>query len=231
MYAAETPPFVPAPAVAAGPAGLVDTRAQYEHVFGIYVPIAIGVFALVLVLVLFAVVRFRRRPPERASRIEKHNPSEMTYAVILLLTVGFLLYVTFGAEHRVDRVSAAEAPALTVNVTGAKWEWRFEYPAYGINRYSGTVGREDLVVPTGEAVRFRLRSPDVIHQFSIPELRYKHDLIPGSVQQITLVFARAGRFAGQCDEFCGLYHSRMTFHVRAMSPAAFAAWAARQPRT
>ena len=74
---------------------------------------------------------------------------------------------------------------VVVDVVGAKWEWHFNYPAYGINRYSGTVGRETLVVPTNEAVRFRLISRDVIHEFWVPELRYKHDLIPGFPQSVT----------------------------------------------
>jgi cytochrome c oxidase subunit 2 len=209
-------------------AGLVSTRSQYEHVFDIYVPIALGVFGLIALAVLLAVVRFRGRAPENAARWHEHNPSEAAYAVLLLLVVGFLLYVTFGAEHEVDRASAQEAPRLYVNVIGAKWEWHFEYPAYGINRYSGTVGHQALVVPTGEAIRFRLVSRDVIHEFWVPELRYKHDLIPGSVQQATLTFTRAGTFPGQCAEFCGIYHSRMTFDVQAVSPARFAAWTAEQ---
>ena len=118
---------------------------------------------------------------ERAARWHENNRLEGAYALLLAVVV-FLLYVTFGAEHQVDTVSAEERPQLDVNVIGAKWEWHFNYPAYGINRYSGTVGHETLVLPTNEAIRFRLISLDVIHEFWVPELRYKHDLIPGSVQ-------------------------------------------------
>lgn len=208
--------------------GLVDTRAQYDHVFGIYVPIALGVFALIVVLTLGAAILFRRRPPERAARWHEHNPIEGAYALVLACTIAFLLYVTFGAEHEVDAVSARERPSLVVDVTGSKWQWRFYYPAYGIERLSGTVGAQSLVVPTGEAIQFRMVTEDVIHAFWIPQLRYKHDLIPGSVQKATLTFARAGTFGGQCAEFCGLYHARMTFHVQALAPARFAAWAREQ---
>ena len=59
-------------------------------------------------------------------------------------------------------------PAVTINVTGAKWEWQFSYPAYGFSVRSGTVGRQPLVVPVGEAIRFNLRTLDVIHAFWIP---------------------------------------------------------------
>ena len=51
--------------------------------------------------------------------------------------------------------------------------------AYGITQRSGTVGRQPLVVPTGEAVRFNLTSTDVIHGFWVPEVRFKRDVLPG----------------------------------------------------
>jgi cytochrome c oxidase subunit 2 len=203
----------------------VNTRAQYQHVFDIYVPIGVGVFTLIVLATLMVVLVYSRRPPERAARWYQHDRVERGYALLLACVVAFLLYVTFGAEHRVDTVAAHERPQLVVKVTGSKWEWHFNYPAYGIDLYTGTVGHQDLVVPSGEAIQFRLVSLDVIHAFWIPQLRYKHDLIPGSVQRSTLTFAQPGLFAGQCAEFCGLLHSRMFFNVRAVSPAEFTAWA------
>ncbi len=114
---------------------------------------------------------------------------------------------------------------MTIDVTGAKWQWSFYYPAYGFAVRSGTVGAQPLVVPSNEAIRLNLTSVDVIHSFWIPALRYKHDLIPGSVQVTTLTFTHSGVFAGQCAEFCGLRHSDMTFSVHAVSPSVFVAWA------
>ena len=221
-------PNVPLSIGVAGSPSLVDTRAEYDHVFSIYVPIAIGVFALVVLASLLAVLVYRRRPPERAARWHEHNRLEGAYAVLLTCVVAFLLYVTFSAEHRVDTVSARERPQLVVNVTAAKWEWHFSYPTYRIDRYSGASGQQDLVVPTGEAIRFRMTAVDVIHALWVPQLRFKHDLIPGSTQSATLTFSRPGTFSGQCAEFCGLLHSNMTFTVRAVPPAQFAAWARAQ---
>jgi cytochrome c oxidase subunit 2 len=210
---------------------LVDTRHEFDHLASIYVPIAIGVFALIVLATAFAVLRYRGRTAEQAARWDEHNPLEGGYALILALTVAFLLYLTFTAEHRVDTVSAREAPSVTVDVTGAKWEWTFSYRGYGITQRSGAAGRQPLVVPTGEAVRFNLRTLDVIHAFWIPQLEFKHDLIPGSTQVETLTFTRAGLFQGACAEFCGLRHADMLFNVRAVSPAQFRAWAASGGRT
>ena len=206
------------------PWGLVSTRGEYDHLFSIYVPIAVGVFLLILLVVLGAVLVFRRRPPERAARWHEHNPIEGTYAVLLVCVAAFLLYLTFTAEHQVDTVANRQRPAVVIDVTGSKWEWTFTYPAFRFSVRSGTVGRQPLVVPAGEAVRFRITSIDVIHSFWIPALRYKHDAIPGSVQIATLSF-QPGVFAGQCAEFCGLRHSDMIFVAHAVSPTAFATWA------
>jgi len=203
---------------------LVSTRAEYEHLFSIYVPIAVGVFLLIVVIVVVAVFAFRRRPPERAARWHENNPVEATYAVVLGCVAAFLLYLTFTTEHKVDTVANRTRPAVVVDVVASKWEWTFNYPAYGFSERSGTVGRQPLVVPAGEAVRFNLNSVDVIHSFWIPALRYKHDAIPGSTQLITLTFSR-GVFPGQCAEFCGLRHSDMIFTAYAVTPTEFAAWA------
>ncbi len=209
---------------------LVSTRHEYEHVFSIYVPIGLAVFGVVLVLTIGAVLLFRRREPSQASRWHENNPLEAGYAVVLALIVGFLLYVTFSAENRVDASARRERPQLHVTVFGSRWEWHFQYPEYGISRYSGTVGHEQLVVPTNEAIAFRLVSLDVIHEFWVPELKYKHDLIPGMAQTEILTFTRPGTFQGHCGEFCGLYHTRMVFSVRAVPPKQFAVWAASNRR-
>lgn len=209
---------------------IVDTRREYDWVFSIYVPIAIGVFLLFTALIVGSVLWFRRRPVERAARWHENNPLEAAYAVLLTCVAAFLLYITFTAEHQVDTVSAHERPALTIDVTGARWEWLFRYPAYGITHESGVVGDQPLVVPTNEPVRFDITSADVIHSFWIPELRFKRDAIPGTVEQVTLDFDKAGTFSGACAEFCGLYHSLMVFKVDALSPTAFRAWAANAER-
>ncbi len=207
---------------------LVDTRHEYQHLFSIYVPIAIGVFALIVLAMFFALLKYSRRPSREAARWHENNALEGGYAALLTLVVVFLLYLTFTAEHRVDTVANQQRPAVTINVNGAKWEWTFAYPAYGITDRSGTVGREPLVVPTGQPVRINLTSIDVIHAFWIPYVRYKHDAIPGSTQVFTLSFSRAGVYQGECAEFCGLRHSDMVFSVHAISPAQFAAWARSQ---
>ena len=203
---------------------LVSTRAEYDHLFSIYVPIAGAVFAIVLCAVLAAVLRYRGN--DRPTRRTGSDVLEGSYAVLLVCMVGFLLFETFTAEHRVDTVANRERPSLTVDVTAARWEWEFHYPGYGITAVSGYVGHQPLVVPADRAIRFELTSRDVIHSMWIPQLRFKRDLIPGNVERVTLTFTQRGTFDGQCAEFCGLRHSEMTFRARVLSPSAFAGWLA-----
>lgn len=210
---------------------LISTRDEYNALFSVYVPIAAGVFVIVVLVMFGAVLRYRGRPTAAASQRSENNRLEAGYAVFLVAVVAFLLYLTFRAEHRVDTVANRERPALTVDVIGAKWEWEFDYPQYGIVHRSGTVGRQPLVVPVGEAIRFNLTSQDVIHSFWIPELEYKHDLIPGYVQHQVLTFTKTGLFPGQCAEFCGLRHADMVFNVRAVTPSVFSAWARSKGQT
>ena len=130
------------------PVALISTRHEYQWLFSIYVPIAAGVLAVVLLVVLGAVVRYRCRAPGDAARFSENNPLEAGYAALLVGVVAFLLYLTFTAEHRVDSVANRERPSLTVDVTGAKWEWEFRYPQYGIVHRSGRSGNGGLTTPT-----------------------------------------------------------------------------------
>jgi cytochrome c oxidase subunit II len=223
-HACPAPPD-PSGSAVVSPAATVDNRHEWWRLAHIYLPIAIGVFAVITVTMLLAVLLNRRRSPPEAMRFRENNTLEGTYALLLACVVAFLLYLTFGTEHQVDTVANTQRPAVTINALAAKWEWQFTYPSYGFSVHSGTVGRQPLVVPVGEPVRFTLASQDVIHAFWVPEVRYKHDLIPGRTQYTTLTFEQTGVFPGQCAEFCGLRHADMLFNVVVVSPSRFAAWA------
>jgi cytochrome c oxidase subunit 2 len=201
---------------------LVDTRHEYSHLFDVYVPIALAVFAIVAGTIVFAIVRYRRRPGRVPSGRSEAPVAELLYITALGGIVALLVSLTFTTEAKVDRVSGQ--PALQVDVTASKWKWRFSYPAYGISIVSADVRPATLYVPTGETVRFQLVSLDVIHSFYVPALRFKRDAFPEKATTFDLVFDRP-RFMGQCAEFCGLHHADMRFSVEAMPAREFRSWA------
>jgi cytochrome c oxidase subunit II len=110
-----------------------------------------------------------------------------------------------------------------VQVTAARWNWRFTYPDYGVTVAGSQV--PTLVVPTGTDVVFTGTSQDVIHSFWVPEMRFKQDVFPDSTVSWHLSFPHPQMaISGECGEFCGLLHASMRFFVNAVSPAQFRQW-------
>jgi cytochrome c oxidase subunit II len=206
----------------------INTRSEFEHLAGIYVPVAIAVAATVFGAILFVLVRFRRRDDELPHQRAGAPRLEALYAVGLAAVVAGLLTMTFKTQGRVDALSAW--PGLRVDVTAAKWNWRFDYPAHGITRIDGDTRPTTLVVPSDTTVRFSLTSRDVIHALWIPAVRFKRDAFPGRTTEFDLVFDEPGFQAGRCAEFCGLEHGDMDFAVEVLPPGRFERWVAEQPR-
>ena len=196
---------------------MVDTEGEYGDLTGLYLPIAVAVFALVALALVAFLVLFRARRPGPPSARHEHNALELAYVAVLAAIAVVLVVRTFGVESRVD----AGAGAVRVAVVGAKWDWRFGYPGLGVRPTRGV-----LVVPAGLTIAFSGRSLDVIHDFWVPDVRFQHQVFPDHFERWKLVFARPGRYQGVCAWFCGLFHQDMRFTVRALAPAAFDAWVA-----
>jgi cytochrome c oxidase subunit 2 len=116
-----------------------------------------------------------------------------------------------------------------VRVTAAQWSWRFDYPG-GVSVAGDQDHWPTLVVPTGRAVHFDITSQDVVHSFWVAERRVKVDAFPGRTTTANLIWPSAGSWLqdGRCNQYCGLDHTTMNFNVRALAPAAFAAWLRRR---
>jgi len=77
-------------------------------------------------------------------------------------------------------------------------------------------------------VRFNLTSTDVIHSFWIVPFEFKRDVIPGHPNHFQVNPTKTGTFIGHCTELCGLYHSRMLFTVKIVTPVQFRQWISAQ---
>lgn len=67
----------------------------------------------------------------------------------------------------------------------------------------------EIRLPAGKPVTFRLTSPDVVHGFEIVGTNANTMVIPGYVAQFTTTFARPGEYLIVCHEYCGLGHHAM----------------------
>ncbi|MBS3940625.1 MAG: cytochrome c oxidase subunit II, partial [Actinobacteria bacterium] len=114
--------------------------------------------------------------------------------------------------------------AMVVEVVAEQFWWRVTYPDHGV------MTANEIHIPTGQDVRVRVTSTDVIHSFWVPKLAGKVDATPGHTTEVVLESDEPGRFRGRCTEFCGLAHAQMVVHVVAQEPDEFDAWLEHQSR-
>jgi cytochrome c oxidase subunit 2 len=81
-------------------------------------------------------------------------------------------------------------------------------------------------LPVGRPVIVYLSSKDVVHSFSLPQMRVKQDAIPGAVQTVWFTPTETGSWEIVCSQLCGLAHYRMRGFYTVESDAAFQAWLA-----
>lgn len=186
---------------------------------------SIGV--LVWGLIIYVVVKFKRRKGGYVKQNRYNLPMEVFYTIAPFVVIGVLFYYTVLVQEHVQ--AKVTKPQHTIDVVGAKWAWTFNYqeagnPDVGNNVYeSGSIEHTpDLYLPINESVRFNLSSPDVIHDFWIPAFYEKMDVVPGRHNSFDVTPNRLGDYAGKCAEFCGTYHSAMLFNVHIVSEADYA---------
>jgi cytochrome c oxidase subunit 2 len=212
------------------PPPLTEQAEEIEGVWNVFLIGAVLVFLFVTVLVVVILIRFRRRTDRMPRQVRENIPFELTYTAVPLLIVLGLFVITFITVRSVDAESESNEPVdLVVDVTGFRWQWRFEYPESGVVVNGTPQEIPELVLPASTTIRFNLTSVDVIHSFWIPGFRYKRDMFPNEVGTIVVDMAdRTGAWpaGGVCAEFCGLDHHKMFFDLRVVTPDEFAQWLA-----
>jgi len=200
-----------------------------------------AVGAVVWGLIIWAIIfhRKKRATAPAPHQVRYNLPIEMLYTVVPFIMVGVLFFFTARDENYIDRLSAR--PNVTVNVIGYQWSWQFQYPGYKVpgsptgfvtingEPWSPQTGNSQLpllVIPEDRTVRFNLVSTDVVHAFWIVPFEFKRDVIPGHPNHFEVYPNKTTKttLIGHCTELCGLYHSRMLFRVRIVTPAQFNLW-------
>jgi len=70
-----------------------------------------------------------------------------------------------------------------------------------------------LAIPVNRPVELRLRSKDVIHNFWVPQLRFKQDLVPGMEIKVHFTANKVGKYELACAELCGQLHFKMKSYM------------------
>jgi cytochrome c oxidase subunit 2 len=207
----------------------VTQQGQAVHnLYLLFLYIAAVVYVVVAALVIWSVVRYRRRDDELPRQTHGNNRLELTWTLIPTVIVLVLFGFTLRAQ---DKVLDQSGPAgVNVTVTAFQWSWRFSYEGTGAEVVGSPEHVPELVVPVGQRVRVKLISADVVHSFYVPQTLFKRQAIPGTVNQFDLTFDKVGLYHGQCTQFCGLQHTDMTYRVRVVTQGEYQTWLAAAAR-
>jgi cytochrome c oxidase subunit 2 len=207
------------------PEGITEQSQDMRELWTGSVIAALIVGILVWGLILYSVVRHRKRGDELPKQTAYNLPLEIVYTILPFLIIAGLFFFTVVVQNRVQERS--ENPDETIAVNAFKWNWQFVYPetegpdGEPVNTVGSSTEIPILVLPTDRSIRFEVASADVIHSFWVPEFLFKLDVIPGNENGRDNVFEvtvnEEGAYVGRCAELCGTYHAYMNFEVRAVS--------------
>ena len=188
-----------------------DTASPVDSVYNFIFWFSV-VFAVVITfLVLFFVVKYRRKAGVKSEPTGHFNRLEIFWTVTPTIFIGVLFHVGFSSWIR--NATAAEG-ATEIRVRAKKWNWEFEYP-------SGDRLPSELVLEQGRPYKMIISSEDVLHSFFIPEFRLKRDAVPGQYSFIQFTPTVVGPAQVFCAEYCGTGHSGMLATVKIVTPAEY----------
>lgn len=218
---------------------------EINGLFWMVMIIAIVVFFLVQGALLYMARRFKAHgdplDPEAVYADEDfphqthgNTKLEIGWTIIPTVLMGVIGILTLMTLFNLDDVDASEPgdSVARIDVVGAQWWWEFHYYLDGNNTgHPDFVTANEIVIPVGEEIELQVSSRDVIHSWWIPRLNGKRDAVPGRQAPWTIEAVAAGRYMGQCTEFCGLSHAYMQMFTVAIPANQYKAWAEGQKQT
>jgi cytochrome c oxidase subunit II len=206
-------------------------------------------FVAVVLFMAYCLYRFRHQPGRRAAYEPENQRLEGWLAVLTTIAVGVLLapgLLVWG-----QFITVPEG-AMEMEAMGAQWQWSYRLP--GADNHLGATdvrfvdsanplginpndprGQDDLVItsgelhmPIGKPIKMLLRSIDVLHDFYVPEIRAKMDLVPGLVTYFWFTPTKTGEFEILCAAFCGIGHPQMRGKIVIESEDDYKTWLAAQ---
>jgi cytochrome c oxidase subunit 2 len=205
------------------PAG--DVARKADSLWDLTFFIAAVIFFLVEGALIYAVIKFRKRPGREPAQFHGNTRIE-----VLLTAVPALILAGIAVPTVQTIFQSSEIPpdALEVRVIGHQFWWEYQYIDEGV------VTANELHIPTGQPVYLRLEGaltdrvdtsqPEVNHSFWVPRLGGTQDIIPGRINYLTYEADEPGTYLGQCKEFCGLGHAYMRLRAIAHTPEDFERW-------
>jgi cytochrome c oxidase subunit 2 len=202
---------------------------------------------------VYCVSRFRERAGRDTPSPPPLKPWLPGLAIALVIIGDAVLLATAALPAWLKHASLPDADniALEVRVVAEQYAWNIHYPGpdrtfgptshtlmtatnpLGIDRRADA-GRDDigllniLTVPLGRPVVVHLSSRDVVHSFTLNEMRIRHDATPGLTVRTWFTPTTTGRWDIACSQLCGLGHYRMRGTFSVVGREEWLAWEARE---
>jgi cytochrome c oxidase subunit 2 len=196
---------------------------EVDTLYDVLIIASVPMFVLVTAIIGFSIIFFRMRPGqenEDGPPIHGNTRLEVIWTAIPaaiiagLCTYAYILLVDIEKEP----ANAAQRE-MRVRVDGEQFAWTFTYPRDVAG--GKPLKTNQLVLPLGRSVDFRIHAKDVLHDFWVPAFRIKMDAVPGIETHYRITPSKTGTYPIVCAELCGLGHSTMRSSVRVVQPAEF----------
>ncbi|MFL5742245.1 MAG: cytochrome c oxidase subunit II [Flavisolibacter sp.] len=174
------------------------------------------IFLVVCISTAFVIFKFRDGHSEEKNLSKKW---EILMIGIPSLLVAIFLYLNISTISQVEPEVRGQVPDLVI--TAHQWWWQASYP-------SGVIAANEIHVPSGKKILMKLVTADVIHDWWVPQLGNKMDMVPGQDNYLWLEIPNAGNYYGICSEFCGAQHAHMRIKLIAEPQRDFDLWQSHQ---
>jgi cytochrome c oxidase subunit II len=188
---------------------------EHDALFGLITALTIFFTVVVLALVIFFAVKYRRGSKADRSRPQHENLKlEIAWSVFpLILALGVFAW---GARLFVH-MRTPPKDAIEIFVIGKQWMWHVQHQ-------NGVRENNMLTIPVNKPVKLTMISQDVIHAFYVPEFRSQYMVVPGRYTQQWFEPTKVGTYKILCNMYCGTSHSEMVGHVRVLSQSDYQRW-------
>lgn len=197
-----------------------DDTTSINHLFLAFLIAGGLVFLGVIVSTVYIIIRFHRRKNPNPSRSEGHRKFEISVAVTAVLLVTGFSVASVITMSDIHPVKDYKNPDLVI--IGHQWWWEVSYPEQDV------LAANEIHIPSGKRLLAKVTSADVIHDWWVPSLGRKMDLIPGVYNYVYIEAKKPGTYEGICSEFCGQQHAWMRIKVIAEDQKNFEQWITQQ---
>ena len=210
-----------------------------------------GIFFIAITLFMaVAVMRYRHK--EGAKAHYQPESKRLEFWLIVVTSIGIAAMLAPGLVVYNDFIRVPKN-AYELEVVAQQWQWAFRFPGQdgtlgkseiklvdSVNPFGvdpkDPAGQDDVLIKSNEVrlpldrpVKVLLRSKDVLHNFYIPQIRSKMDMVPGMVSYFWFTPTKTGKYEVLCAEFCGVGHYNMRGQMIVEEQGAFDQWLSSQP--